>query len=262
MEMELTAGELHIYLLKMLKEIVEICEKHKITYFMHGGSALGAVRHKGPVPWDDDADIVVPENQINKLCNVLCKELSDEFYVDYYLTSGNKERKFPRVGLTGYKTDVLHIDLFRLVGLPEESEIREKIVKKHNRIAFLFHWKTYNFNNVRKRRNIITLALIKILLLPITSKFLLRRYNRLCSLHPYEYAPYRGCLASDHGVSNHFKKIIYDEYVMCEYEGLKVRVVKEYDLYLAQLFGNYMELPPEDVRNEKLNTVYNVEKLK
>ena len=60
--------------LKMLREIVDICEKNDIVYHLTGGSALGAIRHKGFIPWDDDIDIGMTREHYNKFLQVAAKE--------------------------------------------------------------------------------------------------------------------------------------------------------------------------------------------
>ena len=63
---------------EMLSHVNRICKKHNITYYMHAGTALGAIRHKGPIPWDDDVDIIVPINEIDFFVDIMRKELPDK----------------------------------------------------------------------------------------------------------------------------------------------------------------------------------------
>ena len=67
-------NELQGKILEILKVFVQICDKHNLKYYLKGGSVLGAIRHKGFIPWDDDADIMMPREDFDKLL-----ELQDEF---------------------------------------------------------------------------------------------------------------------------------------------------------------------------------------
>ena len=68
--------------LQILDQVVEICKKHNLKYILTAGTLIGAVRHKGFIPWDDDIDIALPRKDFNKLINICQSELDDKFYLD------------------------------------------------------------------------------------------------------------------------------------------------------------------------------------
>src|SRR5690554_3534688 len=126
--MKLTLKELQGLETEMLKEVAEICEKHHIDYFLAYGSLLGAIRHNGPIPWDTDVDIVIPFAQLALFLKVVREELSDKFYVDFHDTNKNYLRFFPRIGMSGYESRQLHLDVFLITGAPKHKE-EQKILK-------------------------------------------------------------------------------------------------------------------------------------
>ena len=69
---------LQFRMLELVLEIDEICKKHNITYYLTGGSVLGAVRHKGFIPWDDDVDIMMTRDAFNQFCEVCKTEMRDD----------------------------------------------------------------------------------------------------------------------------------------------------------------------------------------
>jgi len=71
-------------LLEMLKDVNQVCKKHDIPYFLNGGSALGAYRHQGFIPWDDDVDIAMMDDDYNRLVNVIQDELYKDYAIDAY----------------------------------------------------------------------------------------------------------------------------------------------------------------------------------
>ena len=73
-----TLDKLHNVELELLNEFVRICDKNKLTYFLVGGSLLGAVRHSGFIPWDDDIDVGMPRKDYDKFLKIVTKELKDD----------------------------------------------------------------------------------------------------------------------------------------------------------------------------------------
>ena len=81
--MKLSLQELQDLETEMLKVVAEICERHNIDYYLAYGTALGAVRHQGPIPWDNDADIALPNYQLDCFIEVMNRELPDKFYLRF-----------------------------------------------------------------------------------------------------------------------------------------------------------------------------------
>ena len=76
---KITVHDVHVVLLEMLKDIDALCRKHNIPYFLNGGTALGAVRHKGFIPWDDDADISMMREDFDRFREVVKTDLPDKY---------------------------------------------------------------------------------------------------------------------------------------------------------------------------------------
>ena len=76
---KITVHDVHVVLLEMLKDIDALCRKHNIPYFLNGGTALGAVRHKGFIPWDDDADISMMREDFDRFREVIKTDLPDKY---------------------------------------------------------------------------------------------------------------------------------------------------------------------------------------
>lgn len=94
-----TLSEYHMYLLKILKEIDRICRKNNILYFLMYGSLIGAVRHHGFVPWDDDADIIMTRCNFNRFREVCKNDLGAEFDLVTYYDDDNYNYTFPKIRL-------------------------------------------------------------------------------------------------------------------------------------------------------------------
>ena len=124
--------------LEVLKEVVRICDKYKITYYISGGTYLGAVRHKGFIPWDDDVDIAMPREDYEIFLQLAEQELNSKYKLvtykkdDNYLYYPSKietdEMKVINHSVNNEKNFNAWIDIFPLDGMPNNF-IRNKINK-------------------------------------------------------------------------------------------------------------------------------------
>lgn len=240
---------------EMLKEIDEICSRHNITYYLNCGSVLGAIRHGGPIPWDTDVDIGVPFNQIDEFNTVMKAELSDKFYIDYYDNNKSFFALFPRIGLKGFSTNKLHIDVFKLVGLPSNPNQQRKFSKKSNFLKTMFFYKTKRHSGSIK--SILFNTIIKILLLPFSRNWIIHCFDKHCSQYPYEEAEFIMNPCGHYGLKNVLKKTVFGKGTRVKYADIEVIIPEHYDYYLKHYYGDYMKLPPEGKRQVK--DIYNIE---
>jgi len=254
--MELSIQEMQAYQLEMLDILVDVCEKNNIQYLLHAGNALGAIRHGGPIPWDYDTDILVPENNIDKLCEFLPRALGKKFWLDYNGLDRSSKRHFPRIALSGYESEVLHIDIFRLIGFPENRKKQEWIYKK----GIILH-RLLKFKRTRKGSTPFKTFLLSIITFPIPVCLMLKVYSKYCKKYPYEQSKYAAYIAGTNGTKNIHKREIYDNYMKVNYSGLKVRIVKNYDFFFKQLYGDYMQLPQDEERERIMQSTYVVKEV-
>ncbi|MBR6159216.1 MAG: LicD family protein, partial [Lachnospiraceae bacterium] len=81
--MKYTLTQVQSEVMKILEATINICDRNDILYYAQAGTVLGAIRHHGPIPWDYDADIIVPNNLINRFVECVSRELPDKYYVDH-----------------------------------------------------------------------------------------------------------------------------------------------------------------------------------
>ena len=134
--MELNMKELQERGTEMLRVLVGILEEEKIPYSVLFGTMLGTIRHQGPIPWDYDIDICIPEPELQRFLEVMDRRLPKEYWVDYD-REGYPKRSLPRVGMAGYDTLVFHIDIYLVVGLPKGRRAQQRYVNLCSRLISL-----------------------------------------------------------------------------------------------------------------------------
>ncbi len=241
-----------------LSELKKICERHNITYFASGGTLLGAVRHNGFIPWDDDLDVVMPYEDYLHFCDVAPNELSDSYFFQNYQTEEgygpgmSRIRNCSSTCCTSYELDMVtenyncgvFIDIFPLFGI-EKSALRLTAQKfsiyfwllaiagyEKKRKALLTHkwWKT--INPVILWWEFISLFMSHQL---VSKKFL----NACAMAKDYDRV---GLLSfSKFNQKWIWKKEWYQESVTLPFEYTSIVCPKEYDLILKQQFGDYMK---------------------
>ncbi len=241
--------------LDTLKEVHRVCELNKITYELAYGPLLGLVRDGGQIPWDYDVDIIVPFEERKKLVEALNKDLNDQFY--YYSPDNNPKCRhmIMRIAPKEYRTEVLHVDVFFLVGTPEDSADRKKFANKLHQISKMRFGKLVNIKEEslgKPGRYLKLLLRRKVPSLFWSLKYIEREYKRLCGLYSSYDASF--CVTADTFASNREipTNLLWEtKLVRCSYG--EVRIPIHYKELLNLIYGDYQNIPPLSSRiNEVL----------
>lgn len=251
--------KLQLTQVEMLDEIVRICNKYNLQYFLIGGTLLGAVRHKGFIPWDDDLDIAMPRKDYNMFRKIAKNELNEKYYlhdIDFdskYWVSFIKIRKNntifePRQDATidtPYKG--VYVDIFPLDNAKKERSIFQDIQAKICKGLTSFQYRRRKATMITK-----TPLFIKILY-PILSLFSIRCISKIIDyimqLNKDEKSKYFINIGSF--INVHKQTILKEKFLpstQIEFEGKDYSVPRDYDYVLNRLYGDYMILPPENKR--------------
>lgn len=251
--------------LQILDEVHRICEKHHIAYYMIGGTLLGAVRHKGFIPWDLDIDIAMPRADYDRFKQVAQTEMAEKYsYVDYLdyrdymrphaLVVNNDTRihfKYDRVNPKTYDLGV-YIDIFPLDCAPDDEKLRKKQAKKLKNIRKLKEHRipySYSFKTWRRYMHYgisFLLSWIPVRAINRYQQKLMQKYRDeetecICSMAS-QYAYEKQCMPQE----------IYGTPVLLEFEGRQFYAPEQYEEYLTRLYGDYMQLPPQEKRRANL----------
>ncbi len=256
-----TLEEIHKIDLKIAKEFIRICKKNNLTYYIIGGTFLGAIRHKGFIPWDDDMDIAMPRKDFNIFINIANQELKDNYHLVNHENDEEYRYSIPRVvDLTtetveerNNKKTHLAIDIFPIDGTPNNLILR-KIY--YFRILFnrmLVSW--YYIDEVEKNKKRTKLEKILIALgkiLPtkkmIKPKKVLKKIDVLLQKNSFEKSDNVGTIMGAYKVREIVPKEFFGKPTKYQFEDIKLYGPEKYDEYLTHMYGDYMS-PPEN-KNE------------
>jgi len=257
---EISPDELKVIATRILEYIDDVCNRYNLRYFLMFGTLIGAIRHKGFIPWDDDIDICLPRKDYEELMRIVEKEgrynaICMENDPDYYFTYGRitdkatilKHRPKRKIRNFGIFVDVFPVDNAPSVSDMEEwkreyAEIKSKVWATIPTPYDDFYWGNICHYLVReffgaKRRlslGVRNFKKYRDALVECTT-----RYNGKDSGR-YFIAETNGpcCYAKD----------AFDEYLLVDFENIKARVPVQYDSILRSIFGDYMQMPPVEQR--------------
>ena len=234
-------------ILEILDEFIRICEENNLIYFLTGGTLLGAVRHKGFIPWDDDIDIGMPRNDYERFLDIFQKNIETNYYVYYH---ENCYVKFCKKG-TAYAESYLNpgdywgifIDIWPLDNcVPLFLPIQTKLITFFRILSYL---KTREYIPRKKIKRYIKKLIC--FLLPLQfSKVLLREilsfFNRFTTKYVSTFSGIYGYKKETHKYNT-----IFPLTNVC-FEGKYYKAPGNWDIFLGEVYGNYMELPPVEQR--------------
>lgn len=243
--------------LDLTNQVLRICERHGLSVWVAGGSLLGAIRHKGYIPWDDDIDLFMPRNDFDCFMAIAGSELVEPYFLespydskDYYFSFArirNRNTHVQHVIRDKIVDNGVFIDLFPLDGVsPSIFNMRIRF-QRINIYKTLLRAYTIN-SNPHWYANLIH-KLLHWKVLGITSLKIRRKIHRIASKTKYENADQVALLISPYVLErNIFRKKDYEETIWLPFENLMVPCPAGYDGVLKSVFGDYMQLPPIEER--------------
>ena len=243
---------------KTLFEFHRICEENHIWYQVAYGSLLGVIRDGGQIPWDYDVDVFVKIEDRERLTQALKEQLNANYY--FYSPEVDKRCRhtFIRVTPNGYRSEVLHVDVFYLVGLSQNLTYR-RLTKKaicflsKARFAKLVKIKDEWYGNPKR---LIKLTLGKILAFFLPQSFLTLVFEKLIHKWPINKAKILGT-ADSFADQKDFSKDIFEETILYPFEENEVRVPRRYEEVLQTCFGDYTRIFPLKDRMQEVINSYN-----
>ena len=255
------------YILHVLREVTRVLEELKIPYFMQGGTMLGAIRHGGFIPWDDDVDLGIPRVDYDRLLkevsarlpeNLELRTYDDETDHHYYFARiVDKRYQIRRMGSIEERLENIWVDLFPLDGMPNGCISRQWHKMRLLFTRLKFHLSCFEKVNIKRPgRPLVERIIIRIAMITRVGKWWntrkqLDKMDRLLKKYPPEKSKY---LVNFTGQTSFkfnemFKKEIYGQGKEYPFEDMVLVGPEQYDPYLKSLYGDYMTPPKEADRN-------------
>ena len=262
--------KLQLIELEILKEVISLCEKHGLRYYLLGGTFLGAVRHQGFIPWDDDIDIGMPRNDFERFCEIARQELkaplgfvsfrNNAEYIYFHPRVYNyNSRVIDRSGVNEKET-FAWIDVFPLDGMPGNKLVRKLYGFYLLFLRLLFMYSQFDkIVNVSLKERVwyekVLIAIGKVIKFEkvLNTHKIMDKLDCTLKKYDYETSGYVGNFMGAYKMKEVFPKKYYDEVAEYSFEGLSCPAPKDYDAILSQMYGDYMT-PPEKNAQNKHNT--------
>lgn len=248
-------------LLELLTEFDGLCKKHGLRYTIAAGTLLGAVRHKGFIPWDDDVDVYMPRPDYERFVEIIQKENAlpehltyskDRGRGTYYCFTKILDKRYPLRSPNHVEVKYLFLDVFPVDGAADTEEERKKQFKKERSwvvkagicqwytmdrwwgfIAYIIGFWFYILVNIFTPRSLCV-----------------RKMNEIAQ--KYEYGKTKWATCHNFGYPNEAVPTeVYENYTEIEFAGRKFMAVSDYDTLLKSEFGDYMQLPPVNKRRSR-----------
>lgn len=247
-------------ILNIFKEVAKILDDNKIPYYAIGGTCIGAIRHKGFIPWDDDLDIAVPIEHWDKLIEVLTLSLPQNLYL--YTSDGIKKYHYVWLKVCDKNTTFIEeseyklknawkgifIDIMPISGVPDNDIECERFIYKLRKLE--------NYNNylrfpevVHTLRSLIGRMPFRVLSKVLPFHLYSKKFIEELKRYPFGNSRRTGYVWHPQWLPRLiFSSSVFGKGKYVPFEDTKIRVPLDYHAYLTQQFGEYMKLPPEEKR--------------
>lgn len=255
---QLTLREIQLEEVKLLSYFDQFCKKHDLKYSLVYGTLIGAARHKGFIPWDDDIDVAMPRPDYEKLLllnksfnrgaiKLIADDLDHSLDATYAAVI-NCDIVCENMYSTTKRSQFLWIDIFPVDGFVEDTGKMEEIYKQSQ-----FLQKVVSLASAKLFKGKTVFHMLgKLVLSPLCRLYgvnrCLRKMDSLAKTYPYEKSKYVGVIAWGEGVKEKLLKKDFENMTKIEFEGEFFSVMSCWKQYLKNMYDDYTQLPPVEMR--------------
>lgn len=255
--------------LEILLEFHHFCSNHKLKYSLAGGTLLGAIRHKGFIPWDDDIDVCMPRPDYEKFLHIFYSEnpnieiissQNDGIYIPF---AKMINRRYQTLQKYSFQTEskFIWMDIFPIDGLPDSFDESKNIYRKTSFYRTLYMLCDAKLGEGKSIVRKCGKYFLKPIANMIGKQCLNKKIESIALSYTYDEVNYVGSIAWGlYGIKERVKKTIFElPYTDVSFEGHSFKAFGDWNEYLTRLYGDYMKLPPLDERVNHDMVVYDTE---
>ena len=261
-------SRLQMLQLNLLHEFVRVCEELHLRYYLVEGTMLGARRHHGFIPWDDDIDVGMPRKDYERFIREAPKHLSSRYLVsnydrpDHYWMTVILFDLEHQVKLKNASEEIVRyawIDIIPLDGMPRRPALQRMHYQHFYMYRVLYQISHFSkIVNVHKPRPFYQRLFIRFLQISriehlIDSRKVGDRLHQILSKYDFDTSDYVMQIISEYGMKELMPRSWFGKGRTCQFEDLKATGVSRPDRYLTRLYGDYRQLPPKEKRAGKHN---------
>ena len=259
MRKELLISQIKQIQLNILLKVADFCKENNINYFLTAGTLIGALRHKGFIPWDDDIDIVMLRDDYNKFISIFNK-VSEEKNIKVF-SPNDKNYPYTYAKVSDTRTMLIenkylskifelgiNIDVFPLDYLTDDFNSSLKFLKKIYKYNSILELKQISLDKKRSFYKQLSIIVIQFVLKIFSYKWLINKINVLAQKNiNNEGSKYIGQIViKAKGEKEILERSWFAKAVDVTFEKNLFKAPIGYDAYMKRLFGNYMQLPPKE----------------